>query len=152
MKKFLSLVGLVGVIGLGAAADAQVTGLAHVFSVPGVMQTGNGLATFVACTNGGTASATIGAEARDASGAVVGSQPSVTVAPGATTVFATNNAVGIAVDQNLNTGSFTKGHIRIYGSTTRGIICSAFLADYLNPLPTSMTNLSIVKKFSQKGQ
>jgi hypothetical protein len=36
-------------------------------------------------------------------------------------------------------------------STTKGIVCSAFLADSLSAIPAGMATLTIAKKTKQKG-
>lgn len=123
------------------------------YSVPGVMQTGNGLATFFSCTNADVLSATLGVEVFNSVGAQVGatfSSSSVTVGPGATVVFATNNAVGVSVDVNLNTASFSKGSARVVGTSSK-FLCTAYVADFLNPLPTTSWELTIVAKTKQKA-
>lgn len=149
-EKVLSLIGLLTVLGVGAQANAQLTTLIHVWSVPGAMQTSNGIGTYVACTNGGTATQEIGVEMYGSTGTFLGSS-SLSVAASATIIFGSANAAGISVDGNLGTGNF-KGHARVKASTSRGVLCSAFLADYSSPTPLFMTNLSVIKKFSQKGQ
>lgn len=151
MKKFLSLMGLVGVLGFGVTANAQTVGLVHTWTVPGVMNTVSGLSTYIACTNGGTASSTVAVDIYGPTGAfVVGN--SSTVGPNATVLFGTTPSASLAVDVAVGPGILSKGHARVLASTTRGLVCSAFLADASTSPPGSMTSLSVVKKFSQKGQ
>jgi hypothetical protein len=86
-------------------------------------------------------------------GALVGTPGSITVAPNATVIFASTGTVpgNISVDLNIATGLFSKGHARVYASSAKGILCSAFLADATNATPASIASLTVAKKFSQKG-
>jgi hypothetical protein len=45
----------------------------------------------------------------------------------------------------------SKGLAQILASATKGVICSAYLADTFNALPTSFAPLTIAKKTKQKG-
>ena len=76
------------------------------------------------------------------------------MAPGATALFGSNGgSTTLAVDANFDpTNVFvSKGHARVMASGTKGIVCSAFLADASSPSPTSMVGLTIAKKTKQKG-
>ena len=127
-------------------------GFAHVWSIPGALHYA-GLATFVACTNGATANATVGVQVFGPTGTSL-NDPTATqivTAPGATVLFGTSNAAALAVDSNLATGQFSKGSARVLASTSKGILCSAWLADVGGIPPISTTSLTIVKKTAQKG-
>jgi hypothetical protein len=137
-------------LSLSGAAHAQLASLSHVWSVPGVMSTSSGLGTYIACSNGGALTQAIGVEVYGPAGALV-ADDSISVAPNATVLFGTVAALGLPVDVNLATGTVTKGHARIYGSS-RGVLCSAFLADATAAIPASTVNLSVVKKTSQRGE
>jgi len=141
------LLGLLGVLGVGGAAHAQLAGLLHVHSVPGVINTGLGVATMIACTNGGTSTATIGVEVYGSTGTYV-SGGSLPVATKATVLFATSAVTNQSVDVNVNSGVLTKGHARVVASTTRGIVCSPFLVDAGTGGP--LAALAIMKKYAQK--
>jgi hypothetical protein len=65
-------------------------------------------------------------------------------------IFGTSSAAGISINSNLG-GSSSKGPARILATESKGIICSAFLADPGNAPPTSMADLTLVKKTKQKG-
>jgi hypothetical protein len=147
----LALALLAAVLGFRSSAHAEIVGLNHVWTVPGAMQTGGGISTFIACTNGNTGSVTVGVEMYGPAGTLVGTAQSITVAPNSTVIFGSGNANGLSVDGNLATGAFSKGQARVYGSTSRGILCSAFLADAVGNPPVSMTSLSVIKKTAQKG-
>jgi hypothetical protein len=147
MKKFLSLMGLLGALSVSGAAHAQLAGLTHVHSVPGVLNNGAGVATIIACTNGGTSTATIGVEVYGSTGTYV-SGGSLPVASKATILFATSAVTNQSVDVNVNTGVLTKGHARVVGSTTRGIVCSPYLVETATGAP--LAALAIMKKYTQK--
>ena len=66
------LAALALVLALGSTAHAQLVGLQHVWTVPGLMNTASGLGTFIACTNGGTITATIGVDVYDPVGSFSG--------------------------------------------------------------------------------
>ncbi len=124
----------------------------HVYSVPGVINTG-ALATFFSCTNVDSASATVGVEVfGPAGGASINNAATtaISVAPGATVIFGTSNALGISVDANLNVGFVSKGSARILATSTK-LLCTAFLADPGSAPPISMVSLTIVGKTKQKG-
>jgi hypothetical protein len=124
----------------------------HVFSVPGVVSH-NGTSTFFACTNAGAATVQIGVEVFGQDGSS-GNDPSATslgIGSGGTVLFGTTSANGINVDSNLGVTALSKGSARILATTARGILCTAFIADIAGTPPTSMTNLSIVKKATQQG-
>lgn len=76
---------------------------------------------------------------------------SVVVAPGGTVLFGTGTANGLAVDSNLALNIVTKGSARVVATRSRGVLCSAFLADVFGGSPVSMTSLPVVKKTTQQG-
>jgi hypothetical protein len=148
MGKFRSLGLIVGLLFVATEARAQLTGLDHVWTVPGLMNTSGGLATVIACTNAGTSSNTIGVEVYGSTGTFV-TDASISVAPSATVTFATIAITGMSIDANMATGTISKGHARIYGDSKTGVLCSAFLADGVSGLPTN--TLTVAKKTKQKG-
>jgi hypothetical protein len=125
----------------------------HLYSVPGVIDIG-GLATFFSCSNTTDANIRVGVEVFAPGGGAAINDPSATsldLSPGATRIFGTGAAVGILVDSNLGAGLISKGLARILATESKGIICSSFLADTGNAPPTSMADLTVVKKTKQKG-
>jgi len=72
----------------------------------------------------------------------------LTVGPGATVTIGT--AGTIFADATLSAGSFPKGSARIL-STSKSLICSAFIAEAQNVTPTSGCELTIVAKTRQKA-
>src|SRR5262245_25036052 len=95
-----AFLGTIGLLFVATAANAQIAGLVHVWSVPGAMETAGGIGTFVACTNGSTMSNTIGVQMFGPVGTSVGTPQSITVAPNATVIFSSTNTVAgnISVD------------------------------------------------------
>jgi hypothetical protein len=88
------------------------------------METGNGLATYVACTAG--KEGTIGVEFYNASGAFVDGDSS-TAALGQTVMFGTAASTAFTVNVNIATAAF-QGYAKVVGSSS-SIVCSAFIAD-----------------------
>jgi hypothetical protein len=48
-------------------------------------------------------------------------------------------------------GALTKGTARIMATEAKGVVCSAYLADSVSPIPSGMVALTIAKKTKQKG-
>ncbi len=145
---------LLTVLALTPAAHAQITspppaGTNFLYAVPGVVNA-LGVGTYFACTSVFSATQTVTAQIFGADGASVSSQ-SVTVAAGATTMFGTQGAAGLGTDTDLTAGFVLKGSARIL-STSKSLICTAFLADATSAPPTSMVYLTIVAKTKQKGE
>lgn len=136
MKRIGWLVGIASTLLFSSYAQAQINtaapaGYAHVWSIPGVVNN-LGVGTYFACTNAGANSATIGVQVfGPAGGASINNfnLTAISVASGATVLFGTSSAIGLSVDGNLAVGAVTKGSARIVATTSRGILCSAFLAD-----------------------
>ena len=64
-------------------------------------------------------------------------------------IFGTGGAVGISIDSNLGSGG-SRGSARIL-ATSKKLACTVFVADTGNAPPTSMVQLTIIKKTSQKA-
>jgi hypothetical protein len=122
----------------------------HIYSVPLTM-TGADRPFFV-CTNTADAAIRVGVEVFNALGGVTNdpSATSLSVAASGTVLFG-SAAVGLSIDSNLASGFVSKGSARVLATESKGIICTAFLADTGNDPPTSMVQLNIVKKLKQKG-
>ena len=130
---------------------AGVTTL-HLYSVPAVIRSA-GLGTFFACTSTDTATMQVGVELFAGPGGTAANDAAATslsVASGATVIFGTGGAVGILISSNLAGGSFSKGSARIL-ATSKKLACTAFLADIGNAPPTSMAQLTIIKKTTQRA-
>jgi hypothetical protein len=160
MKRTGWLVGIASVLMLSSVASAQINGPVpapfshHVWSVPGVINNGS-FGAFIACTNAGSSTATVGVEVFGAAGGVAlnnAGATAISTASGATVLFGTSTAVSFSVDANLAPGPVAKGSARVLSTTSKGILCSAFLADPAGQPPVAMTNLTIVKRTSQRGQ
>ncbi len=114
----------------------------------------NGLATVFACTNAGDTTVTIAVEVFGPAGGTGLNNPATTalsMASGATVMFATQATAGLSLDYNLGLGIISKGSARVLATEKKGIICSAFLADPASPPPAVMVSLSIVVKTKQRG-
>lgn len=124
----------------------------RVFSVAGIQ---NGvLGTFFSCTSTDSATMQVGVEIFSlAGGASINDAvaTSVSLVPGGTVIFGTRAAASISINSDLAPGPISKGSARIL-ATSRKLICTAYLADWVNVPPTSMVQLTIVKKTSQKGE
>ncbi|MCK6554655.1 hypothetical protein L6Q96_08775 [Candidatus Binatia bacterium] len=175
MKRFALL--LVLLLAAGVAVTPALAGIAdwplptlvagkktlHVYSVSGVGGGAGGLfGTYFSCTSTDTTTIQVGVEVFNYAGGCPsppGCAPvnnavatSLAVDPGETVLFAAGGgAAGIInVHSLLGDGGVVLGSARIL-STSRKLVCSAFLADRLN-VPPSMVYLTIVKKTTQKGQ
>jgi hypothetical protein len=138
-----------------AQVYARPTGILkyHLFTIPGVIN--DGMGTVFTCTNALSMSVTIGVEVFATGGgpAVNDAMATATVlAPGATVMYSTRPMTGFVADRNLGAPLIYKGSARILSTARSGVLCSAFVADPLNSPPTSMANLTIVRKTVQKGQ
>lgn len=128
----------------------------HVYSVSGV---GNavvtGYAAYFSCTSADTAPMQVGIEVfGDNGGGSVNdaTATSLSVPPGGSVMFGTSSiSAAITIDSNLGSPGATRGSARIL-STSKKLVCSAFLADNFNSPPASMVYLTIVKKTTQKGE
>lgn len=124
----------------------------HVYSVAGLISQG-GLGTFFSCTSTDTATMRVGVEVFYASGGAAGNDPvatSLSIAPGASVIFGTQNAVGIVVYSDLAAGALSQGSARILSTSTK-LICTAYIADRLNSPPAAGWQLNVIKKKAQKG-
>jgi len=151
MKKIVLAV-LVSLLGVNAA-QGQLVGLNHLWTVAGAMNTTN-LGTFIACTNSTTANETVGVDFYGPDGTYVPSlslMNSATVAPGGTVLFGTSGLSAVSVDVNYAAPLISKGSAKILSTSTKGIICTALLIDISNAAPASIAPLTIVKKTKQKG-
>jgi len=127
-------------------------------SVPGVRNDGgSNLGTFFVCTSTSTSPQVVSVEVfADTGGGPTNnaSTNAQTVAPGGTVRFGTASAgslfqSGFANQGNLALGAFI-GSARIL-STSKSLICTAFVADVGNATPESGSQLTIVKKAKQKA-
>lgn len=157
-----TIIAAVFIIAFSARAQAQINSppptlqgesSSHLWSVPGVMRTGD-IGTFFACTNTTDNAIRVGVEVFGPAGGAAVNDPSATslnLSAGATVLFGTGAAVGFSVSGSLGVPTISKGSARVLATAGRGIICSAFLADVNNAPPTSVASLTMVKKTKQKG-
>ena len=124
----------------------------HLYTVPGGIAS-LGLGTYFACTSlEPAASIQVGVELFGPSGGAPendAAASSLSLPPGATRIFGTSGAVGISVDSSLG-GVGSKISARIL-ATSKKVACTAFIADFSNAPPTSMTYLTIIAKLKQKA-
>jgi hypothetical protein len=153
------LVAVLLVAGTGSAVRAQIDSPPpalmgqpsyHLYSVP-IIRSG-GVEPFFECTNTSSAVIRVGVEAFGGPGGAAINDPSATsldISPSGTVLFGPTNVwVGTNSDPGI---AATRGSARILATESKGIICTAFLADVFNAPPTSMVHLTIVKKTKQKG-
>jgi hypothetical protein len=55
------------------------------------------------------------------------------------------------VDSTVTFGGIPVGSARVLATDSKGIICTAFVADVGNDPPTSMVQLNVFRKTKQKG-
>lgn len=122
------------------AAQAQTVGLKPLWTVPGV--TNDVAGTVINCTNGSTASQSIAVDVYGAAGAFITAH-SITAAPNAAVVFATDAIPSVPLDVNLNVGILSRGHARVRAAG-KGLLCTAYLVLASNGQP--ITSLTIAAK------
>ena len=123
----------------------------HLYSVPGVIRSGS-LGTFFSCTSTETATMQVGVEVFGPAGGAPANDAvatSLSVAPGATVTFG-SSAVEISISSDLGMPSMSKGSARIL-STSKKLVCTAFVADRFNSPPQTSWQLTIIKKTTQKA-
>jgi hypothetical protein len=125
----------------------------HLYSVPGVMNdAGTTLGTYFSCTSTSTAPQIVGVEIFAAAGGGplnVASATALLVAPGASVTFGTVNPASLFADATL-APPMHKGSARIL-STSKSLICTAFVADAVTGSPAAGWQLTIVAKTKQKA-
>lgn len=124
----------------------------HLYSVPGIIHSG-GIGTFFSCTSTDTNTMQVGVELFSSAGGAAANDAvatSLSVGPGATVMFGTSAAIGIAINSSLGGGPMSKGSARILASSKK-LACTVFLADIGNAPPTSMAQLTIIAKTKQKA-
>lgn len=124
----------------------------HVFSVPGIVIGAYGMDSFFNCTSLDKVPIRIGVELFRSNGTVHNdvTATSVTLAPGATVIFATSPAASFAPVVDLDVTVWASGSARILATSTK-FGCTAFMADSANLPPTSMVSLTIIAKSKQKA-
>lgn len=124
----------------------------HLYSVPGVVNNGV-FATVFACTSTDTASMQVGVEVFSDFGGGPANDAvatSLSVAPGSTVNFRTASFFWLGgLSWVLSPGPIETGSARIL-STSKKLVCTAFVADPAYP-PTTSWQLTIVKQKKQKG-
>jgi hypothetical protein len=111
-----------------------------------------GLGTFFSCTSTDTTTQQAGVELFPSGGGAPANDAAataLTIGPGATVMFGTSVAAGLSVNSSLG-GGFSKGSARIL-STSKKLVCTAFVADITNAPPTTSWALTIIAKLKQKA-
>lgn len=124
----------------------------HLYSVPGVINN-NGLATHFSCTSTASAPIVVGIEVFSPLGGPPNNNAfatALTLNPGVTVTFATGVGATISVNANLAAGIISKGSARIL-STSKSLVCTAFVADIGNNPPATSWQLTIIAKTKQKA-
>ncbi len=128
----------------------------RIFAVSGVM-TARGLGTFFSCTNLSQSPAAISVELYVADGLDAcndANAVSVTAAPGATVLFATQNTPDSSFPSSVPLSTppqfLASGSASII-ATSKSVVCSAFVADVYNSPPLSTMRLEVFAKGKQKG-
>jgi hypothetical protein len=164
MRKLALLAGLVLAIASPALVRASIFDpppalkgqkSVRLFTVPGVMTAG-GLGTFFSCTNLSTTPAAISVELYVEDGLSAcndASAVAVTAQPGATVSFTTQNTADSSFLSSVALSTppqyLALGSASIL-STSKSVVCTAFIADVYNSPPMSMMDLKLMAK-KQKG-
>ncbi len=146
-----SLFTLLAVLTFTSAAPmstAQLIGLTHLWTVPGVMNTASGLRTVITCTNTTPSSKLIGVDIYDSNGLYVDGGTVPIVPAAGTAIIATDSVTNLSIDLDLTIGNLPKGSARVF-STDKGILCNAAIFDGTTGLP--QVPLTIARKKTQKG-
>ena len=150
MKRAIGwILGSFALVAISSSAHAQLATTWN-WTVPGV--TDNGIfRTYFACTNNGAVAATVGVQVYGPTGTALNSVAATELSlnPNETRLF-TTTAGGAAFisDSVLGTFGFGTGSAQILASESKRISCSAWLWG----ASLGLTNLSVVKKNTQKGQ
>ncbi|MEO6027666.1 MAG: hypothetical protein ABIR79_12435 [Candidatus Binatia bacterium] len=160
MRKFILLAALALAISCPAPARASILDIPpplkgqkslRLFTVPGVVTAG-GLGTFFSCTNRSSSPATISVELYVEDGGAAcndASAVAVTAAPGATVMFATQNTADSSFFSSVPLSTppayLALGSASIL-STSKSVVCNAFIADVYNSPPLSMATLKAIGK------
>jgi hypothetical protein len=151
-----AILGVIGLVCVVTAAQGQLDGRLpapfshHLWTVPGVIN--NGLTTVFLCTNASSSTITVGVEVFGDAG-TSNNDPAVTaiaIAPSVTRIFITKPILSFDYNAALGVGIVHHGSARIL-ATGKGVICTALLATSAGTTPTTLGNLTIVKKTKQKG-
>jgi hypothetical protein len=164
MRKIVLLAGLVLATSFPVLAHASIFDAPpalkgqktlRLFTVPGVVTAG-GLGTFFSCTNLSSSAAVISVELYVEDGLNAcndANAVAVTVAPGATVQFATQNTADSSFFSSVPLSTppqyLALGSASIL-STGKSVACNAFIADVYNSPPLSIAPLKTVKK-TQRG-
>jgi hypothetical protein len=124
------------------------------YVVTGVVNAG-GLGTMFSCTNTSSTPIAVTVEVFADDGAAPcnsGAADAVTLAPGVTVMFSTQNTSdsSFQATQALSSPYLAVGSARIV-SNAKALACSAFIADVYNSPPTSMVPLNVVARGKQRG-
>jgi hypothetical protein len=165
MRKSILLAGLVLAIASPALVRASIFDAppslkgqktSRLLTVPGVMTAG-GLGTFFSCTNLSQAPAVISVELYVEDGLDAcndANAVSVTAPPGATVMFSTQNTADSSFPSSVPL-STPPMYLRLGSasilSTSKSVVCTAFIADVYNSPPLSMATLRTMKKGKQAG-
>ena len=132
-----------------SAPVAQAAGPTLLFTVPGVVSAGD-LGTFFLCTStDAKTNQTVSIQLFDKGGGTSGNG-NVDLPPNNSVMFSTRSAAGFLVDVNMASPGIGAGSAQIT-STSKKLICSAFIADITNSTPTFGTSLNVLAKTKQKG-
>lgn len=142
--------------GLAGIADDPVPPLQGqsaklVYSVTNVVNNGN-LSTYFTCTNVDAGDVVVGVQIFGASGFSFNdpSASSLILPAGVTKIFGTSTAAALTIDSNLGPGVTPMGSARIVATSSR-LVCTAFVMDPNNTIPSSGWQLTIVAKTKQKA-
>ncbi len=122
------------------------------YSVPGVV-VGGDLGAYFSCTSTDTTAMTVGVEVFSSGGGGPvndATATAVNLASGATVIFGTGPSAEYGVDQTLGIGDLPHGSARIL-STSKKLICTAWVADRFNTPPQTSWQLPIIAKLKQKA-
>jgi hypothetical protein len=135
--------------GIGDPVPAPFT--KHLFSIPGVYSS-TGLCTVIACTNATSGSLNVGVEWFRKDGVSLGVS-TVAIASGATATFGSNSTAALTMDALVPADDLlVLGAARVLATTSKGVICNAFVMDYANNPPNQLMQLLVTGPTKQSAK
>ena len=125
----------------------------QVYSVPGIVS--DGVATVISCSSALSTPLNVGVQwfkkdGTPADGATGLSQ--FTIPAGGTVNFGSNGTVWLPIDAVMPGGATLKnGAARVLSTTTKSLLCNAFLVDPNNDPPKLLMHLPMMRGKAQKG-
>ena len=111
----------------------------------------DGLVTVISCSSASATALNVGVEWFRKAGTSLGVS-STMIAPGATVNFGSSTVTYVPIDSFMPAAETVKsGAARVLSTTTKGLLCNAFVIDPTNDSAQRMMQLKVMKAKAQKG-